>query len=94
MIETVLLVLISVVSLRGENKGWSEFGISIQGTNACHNVTKIYVEGLPANYDLFSDECGTIWKVIVNDLIEIYCILVRESQALVNLWVLMRSRTV
>jgi hypothetical protein len=90
MIETLLLVLVSVVSLRGEDKGRSKLGISVEGTNACDNVAKIYIEGLPANYNLFSDKWGTIWKVIVKDLVQICCTLVRESQALGNLWALMR----
>jgi hypothetical protein len=93
MIQLVFLLLIDIMPLGGEHKGPSKLGISIVGTNACHNVTKIQIEGLPADYDLFSDESGTIWKVIVDQLVKLCCILVRESQALVNLWISMRWST-
>jgi hypothetical protein len=79
MVQPVLLLLVNIVPLGGEHKGSGKLGISIEGTNACHNVTKIQIEGLPADYDLFSDKLGTIWKVIVDDLVKLYCILVRES---------------
>jgi hypothetical protein len=93
MIQLVFLLLVDIMPLGGEHKGPSKLGISIVGTNACHNVTKIQIEGLPADYDLFSDESGTIWKVIVDQLVKLCCILVRESQALVNLWISMRWST-
>ena len=93
MVQTVLLLLVDIVPLGGEHKGPGKLGISIEGTNACHNVAEIQIEGLPADYDLFSDESGTIWKVIVDDPVELSCILVRESQTLANLWALMRSST-
>jgi hypothetical protein len=93
MIQTVFLLLVDIVPLGGEHKGPSKLGISIEGMNACHNVTKIQIEGLPANYDLFSDESGTIRKVVVDELVKLCCILVQESQALANLWISMRWST-
>jgi hypothetical protein len=93
VVQPVLLLLVNIVPLGGEHKGPRKLGISIEGTNAFHNVAKIQIEGLPADYDLFSDESGTIWKVFVDDLVKLYCILVREAQALANLWTSMRSST-
>ena len=48
MVQPVLLLLVDIVPLGGEHKGPGKLGISVEGTNACYNVAKIQIEGLPA----------------------------------------------
>ena len=93
VVKLVVLVFVNIVPLGGEHKGPGKLGISIEGTNACQNVAKIQIKGFPTDYNLFSNKSGTIGKVIVDDLVEFYCILVGESQTLANLQTSMRSST-
>ena len=79
MVKPVLLLFINIVPFGGEHKGPGKLGISIEGTNARHNVSKIEIKGFPTDDNLFPNKLGTIWKVIINDPVEFYSILVRES---------------